>query len=128
MVAEDQVDRMGIGPAADWAMCLAIRRLSLLPQLVLVDGRRVPAGCPVAALPVVAGDAKSLRIACASIVAKVLRDRWMERLHRLLPEYGFARHKGYGTWAHRRALRLLGPSRFHRYSFRPIRRELEAGS
>jgi ribonuclease HII len=120
-VGPEQIDRVGIGRATDLAMLQAITRLPRVPQLVMVDGKRVPFDCSTPAVPVVRGDGRSLRIACASIVAKVLRDRWMERLDRFYPEYGFLKHKGYGTRQHLRALRWLGPSCFHRFSFRPIR-------
>lgn len=123
LVESEEIDRIGITEATDRAMRQAIARLPRVPQLLLVDGNRVPLGCSVPAIPIVKGDAKSLVIACASIVAKVLRDRWMDRLHRFYPEYGFLRHKGYGTVEHMKVLSRIGPSRFHRYSFRPIRKE-----
>ena len=104
-------------------MLRALAKLPAVPELVLVDGRFVPAGCPYPALAVVKGDARSLSVACASIVAKVVRDQWMGLIHRLHPEYGFHRHKGYGTEEHVRRIRALGPCGFHRYSFRPIRPE-----
>ncbi|MBI3318923.1 MAG: ribonuclease HII [Candidatus Omnitrophica bacterium] len=120
----EEIDRLGIHAATHLAMVRALRALPLLPQSVLIDGPIVPEDCPVPAIPVVGGDGKSLRIACASIVAKVIRDRFMLQLHRLLPEFGFLRHKGYGTQEHLERLRAIGPSDFHRFSFRPVR---EAG-
>jgi ribonuclease HII len=95
--------------------------------LVLVDGPRAIREFELPQLTIVDGDAKSLSIACASIIAKVVRDRWMERLDRRHPGYGFARHKGYGTKAHLAALDLLGVSSAHRLSYAPVtRRALEA--
>ncbi|MBI3333541.1 MAG: ribonuclease HII [Candidatus Omnitrophica bacterium] len=118
---EEEIDQVGIHAACHLAMLRAIRRLPHPPRMVFVDGPWVPPGCPVEAVPIVGGDAKSLSIACASIVAKVARDRLMTRLHDLFPEYGFRRHKGYGTPEHLNALRSIGPSWIHRFSFRPVR-------
>lgn len=119
----EEVDRIGIHAATHLAMLRALAKLPARPEIVLVDGRFVPVGCPYPALAVVRGDSRSLAICCAGIVAKVVRDQWMGLVHRLHPEYGFHRHKGYGTQEHFRRLRALGPCGFHRYSFRPIRRE-----
>ena len=121
VVFQEEIDRIGIQAATHQAMTQALRRLPRGPELVLIDGLTVPSDCPFPALPVVNGDARSLSIACASIVAKVLRDRWMNRIHRIHPEYGFRHHKGYGTEHHLRMLSLIGPSSFHRYSFQPVK-------
>lgn len=117
----EEIDRIGIHAATHRAMVRALQKLPVLPQWVLVDGCHVPKDCPVPAAAVVGGDARSLSIACASIVAKVVRDQWMGLVHRLYPEYGFLQHKGYGTEKHLKALRWLGPCRFHRFSFAPVR-------
>ena len=117
----EEIDRLGIHPATGLAMLRAIQRLPVPAQVAFIDGPWIPEGFPLPAVPIVKGDAKSLVIACASIVAKVVRDRGMDRVHRLHPEYGFLRHKGYGTPEHLNALATLGPSLFHRYSFQPIR-------
>jgi len=119
-VGPEEIDRIGIQAATHRAMQLAIRRLGILPELVLVDGLHLPPGCGPAMKAVVRGDSRSLAIACASIVAKVTRDRWMRWVHRLHPEYGFARHKGYGTAQHMEALEAFGPGPFHRYTFHPV--------
>lgn len=106
------------------ATLLAMRRAVLkLPcrALVLVDGPFAIPGLPVKQRPVIDGDAKSLSIASASIVAKVVRDRWMTRLDRRYPGYGFSEHKGYGTPDHLSALRRLGPCAIHRRSYAPVR-------
>ncbi len=120
------IDRDNILAATLAAMGRAARRAAAkaggAPVLVLVDGpRRVP-GLPLPQEAVVDGDAKSLTIAAASIVAKVVRDRWMQRLERRRPGYGFSRHKGYGTKAHLDALARLGPCDAHRRSYAPVRR------
>lgn len=117
----EEIDRIGIHQATHMAMIRALSKLPLVPDMAIFDGLYVPKGCPVPAAAVVGGDGRSLSVACASIVAKVVRDQWMGLVHRLHPEYGFLQHKGYGTPAHRKALQRLGPCRFHRFSFRPIR-------
>jgi ribonuclease HII len=88
--------------------------------LVVVDGNRRVTGLTLPQVEVVGGDRLSLSVSCASIVAKVVRDRWMLRLDRRYPGYGLARHKGYGTAAHREALGRLGPAAVHRRTFRPV--------
>ena len=120
-VGPEEIDRIGIHRATALAMRRALKRLPTLPVLALIDGAWVPSGFPIPAMPIVRGDSRSLLIACASIVAKVIRDRWMLKIHRLVPEYGFHRHKGYGTPEHLDALRLIGPSLFHRFSFEPVK-------
>jgi len=119
----EEIDRIGIQAATHLAMERALQRLPVPPELVLVDGNTLPRGCSLPMRPIVRGDSKSLSIACASIVAKVVRDQWMDLIHRLHPEYEFRRHKGYGTDRHMRLLEQVGPCRFHRFSFRPIRRD-----
>lgn len=105
--------------ATHLAMGRAVARLGLAPDLALVDGNLAPPlPCPVRC--VVGGDAQSLSIAAASILAKVVRDRAMTRLDPRWPGYGFARHAGYPTPAHLEALARLGPSPHHRRGFRPV--------
>ena len=122
-VGAEEIDRIGIHAATHLAMVRALERLPVPPDLVLVDGNSLPRGCNLPMRPIIGGDGKSLSIACASIVAKVVRDQWMGLIHRLHPEYEFSRHKGYGTSRHMRLLEKVGPCRFHRFSFRPIRLE-----
>lgn len=86
----------------------------------IVDGPHKVPDLSFAHEPVIDGDRKSLSIACASVVAKVTRDRWMRRMHRRFPDYGFDSHKGYATQAHRAALARLGPCRIHRRSYEPV--------
>jgi len=119
-----EIERLGILKASLLAMERAVRALPLSPDFVLVDGPYAPQGLGVPCQPVRGGDACSLSIACASILAKVHRDRRMEELDALYPGYGFARHKGYPTPEHRSALRRLGPSPIHRHTYGPVR---EAG-
>lgn len=115
------IDRVNIRNATLSAMVRAVGALHRTPKMVLVDGRDVPPGLEQAAQSLIKGDGRCLCIAAASIVAKVTRDRMMERLDRQVPGYGFARHKGYGVPAHAAALAILGPSPHHRKSFKPVR-------
>lgn len=116
---EARIDRDNILAATLWAMAEAVRALLEPPHFALVDGNRAPKlACPVQTI--VAGDARSLSIAAASIIAKVTRDRLMMGLDRDFPGYGFARHKGYGTVFHQAALLQHGPCIHHRKSFAPV--------
>jgi ribonuclease HII len=114
-----EIDRYNILGATMLAMQRAVAALAMAPDHALVDGNRAPGlSCPVTT--VVEGDALSLSIAAASIIAKVTRDRMMVRHCDEFPGYGFARHKGYGTPQHRDALGRLGPCAIHRLSFAPV--------
>jgi ribonuclease HII len=116
---EARIDRDNILATTLWAMNEAVCNLATAPHYALVDGNREPKlSCPVQTI--VSGDARSLSIAAASIIAKVTRDRIMVALHEKFPGYGFARHKGYGTAFHQAALHKLGPCIHHRKSFAPI--------
>ena len=105
------------------AMRQAVKNLIMLPDVVLVDGNRAP-DLDTRCQTIKKGDALSLSIAAASIVAKVTRDRLMQDYDHQFPGFGFARHKGYGTVQHLHALRQLGPCEIHRASFAPIRKLL----
>jgi ribonuclease HII len=114
------VDRINILAAARAAMMEAVSKLSVRPDLLLVDGRGVP-GAPIPQRAIVKGDRTCACIAAASIIAKVTRDRIMNELDAQYPGYGFARHKGYGTREHLERLIELGPCLEHRQSFAPVR-------
>lgn len=120
VVAPQEIDDMGIVPATRQAMALALQALSPAPDYLLLDHIALP-GVPLPQHSLPKGDARVLSIAAASIVAKVSRDRMMIELAEQYPGYGFARHKGYGTTAHRVALADLGPCPVHRMSFAPLR-------
>jgi len=115
-----EIERLGILAASLRAMAQAVRALAVAPQMVLVDGHQpLPLAYPQQ--PVVQGDDRCPSIAAASILAKVHRDRQMEALHRLYPQYNFARHKGYATPEHLEALRCWGPCDLHRRTFRGVK-------
>ena len=116
----DVIDATNILEATMHAMRAAVERLDPAPTQVLVDGNRCPE-LPCPARAVVRGDALVPAISAASILAKVERDREMMEMDHRYPEYGFARHKGYGTRAHRHALLAFGPSPIHRRSFAPVK-------
>ncbi len=116
VVAATEIDRMNIRRATFKAMRMAIGRLKVNPQYLLIDGEELPENFyPQEAL--VGGDVRSFTIAAASILAKVIRDRIMQQFHRQFPQYGFDRHKGYGTALHREMILKYGPSPIHRKSF-----------
>ena len=119
LISHELIDRINILEATRLAMIEALRRLPARPELVLVDGRIPPLGIE-GQVNLDGGDRRSWSIACASIVAKVVRDRVMSVYDRHFPGYGFARHKGYGTAFHAAALQRLGPSPIHRRSFAPV--------
>ena len=120
----EEIDAVNILQATHRAMARALAQLQPLPALALIDGLPV-AGLPCASRAIVKGDAQSLLIAAASVIAKVTRDRLMLELDAVYPEYGFARHKGYGTRDHLQALRKQGPCPIHRRSFAPVRACME---
>ena len=114
------IDHLNIRRATHAAMARAVYRLRVVPELVLVDGHETVTAIACTQLAVIDGDAKCLSIAAASILAKVVRDRIMERLDKVWPAYGFAKHKGYGTVEHREAIKAHGPCPCHRWSFGPV--------
>lgn len=120
VVSEKRIDEINILNATYEAMHLAIamteKKLGKSPELLLNDAVTIP-GVSIPQIPIIKGDAKSVSIAAASIIAKVTRDHMMVELDKLYPEYGFAKHKGYGTAQHIAALRTYGPCPIHRMSF-----------
>lgn len=114
-----EIDSLNILRATHLAMARALAQIQPPPELALVDGLPVK-GLPVPHRAIVGGDAASLSIAAASVLAKVTRDHLMVDLATHYPAYGFERHKGYGTKAHLEALRSHGPCPVHRQSFAPV--------
>jgi len=118
------VDRFGIIASTKQAMLDALQGLNPTADYLLIDGRIRLGQSALPQRSIIRGDSKSLSIAAASIIAKVTRDRVMIALDTKYPEYGFARHKGYGTAYHRQALEQLGPTPEHRLTFAPLRATL----
>ena len=113
------IDELNIYEATKQSMKTSVESLSIQPDYVLVDAMTLPITTPQEAI--IKGDAKSLAIAAASILAKTARDEYMEQLDKEFPMYGFAQHAGYGTKQHLEALETYGPTIHHRKSFEPIK-------
>lgn len=122
-----QIDALNIRGASLWAMSQALHSLPIAPSYILFDGRDIAPNAPTRGEAVIKGDARSVSIAAASIVAKVARDRMMKRIGLHFPGYGFEKHMGYGTKAHIQALDELGVCPHHRMSFRPITERMSKG-
>lgn len=117
VIEPEQIDRINILQATRLAMKMAVNQLEVRPDFLLIDGPiKLDISCNQ--LSVIKGDKQCMSIAAAGIVAKVTRDRIMDELDREFPNYGFSKHKGYGTKAHRNAIEIYGPCRVHRTSFR----------
>ena len=116
MASPARIDEINILNATYEAMRMAISKLPVRPQILLNDAVTIPQ-VEIPQVPIIKGDAKSVSIAAASIVAKVTRDRMMVEYDKQMPEYGFASNKGYGAAAHIEALKKYGPSPIHRQSF-----------
>ncbi|MCQ9206332.1 MAG: ribonuclease HII [Omnitrophica bacterium] len=119
-ISERTIDEINIYNATKRAMQEAVGNLAIKPDFLLVDGK-IKFTTRFRCSHIIRGDSKSLSIACASIVAKVTRDRMMERLHKKFPRYNFAKHKGYGTKEHMARIDEYGPCPIHRRSFRPVK-------
>lgn len=120
VVEADEIDRINILNASLRAMAVAVERLAPAPDFLLIDGIWAIAS-DLPQTPIVKGDARSLSIAAASVIAKVTRDRIMCDHHARYPEFGFDRHKGYPTREHKAAIRQYGPCPIHRRTFRGVR-------
>ena len=119
IVENEEIDQINILQSTIKAMERSILGLKIKPDLVYIDGNR-PTTLEIRQQTIVKGDTKCQSIAAASIIAKVTRDRIMEKLHEKYPQYGFLRHKGYPTKAHYEAIRTYGPSPVHRLSFKGV--------
>ena len=116
IISPSRIDEINILQATYEAMREAIQKLTITPDILLNDAVTIPR-IDIAQVPIIKGDAKSLTIGAASIIAKVTRDRMMIEYADIFPEYGFEKHKGYGTAAHIQALKEFGPCPIHRRSF-----------
>jgi ribonuclease HII len=118
-IEAEEIDRMNVGHATRLAMRRAVEQLDPAPDFLLIDALHLHE-LSLPQLGIIHGDALSVSIAAASIIAKVTRDRLMKEYDAIYPGYGFARNAGYGTLEHRRALSKIGPSPIHRFSFRGV--------
>lgn len=116
MIGPERIDEINILQATYEAMRQAIAKLDPQPELLLNDAVTIP-NVAIRQVPIIKGDAKSISIGAASIIAKVTRDRLMETYDAIYPGYGFAKNKGYGSQEHIKALKELGPTPIHRASF-----------
>ncbi len=116
MAGPERIDEINILQATYEAMRMAISNLKVSPAILLNDAVTIP-GVDIAQVPIIKGDAKSVSIAAASIIAKVTRDRMMVEYDRMYPGYDLASNKGYGTKVHMEALRTIGPCEIHRKTF-----------
>ena len=117
----ETIDQINIREAALTAMVQSVHSLELMPDHVLIDGRDIPPALVHVGKAYVKGDARSVSIAAASIVAKVIRDRMMKRAEEEFPGYKFASNKGYAAKVHLEAIKKLGPCPLHRKSFSPVK-------
>jgi len=122
-IEADEIDRLNIYQATKKAMLDAIQEMKMMPDHLLIDAMKLETPCPQ--LSLIKGDAKSISIAAASIVAKVTRDHLMQKMAIQYPEYGFDQHMGYGTALHIEALKQYGPCPIHRKTFAPVKDLLE---
>jgi ribonuclease HII len=118
-----EIDRLNIRNASFLAMNRAIRALDYKCDSAIVDGFALP-DCELPNQGIIKGDQKSLSIACASIIAKITRDRIMKKLHKRYPKYNFVKNKGYPTPFHKKVIAKIGPTKIHRKSFEPVRQTL----
>ncbi len=122
-ISEEEIDEINIYEASRLAMTKAIKGLSPKPDIVLSDA--MPLHIDIETLPIIKGDQLSFTIGCASIVAKVIRDEYMDLMDKKYPEYGFKKHKGYPTKAHIEAINKYGVLPIHRKTYGPVARKLE---
>ena len=126
IISHEDIDRVNIYQATILAMLQAIAGLEIEPDYLLVDGMALPHPT-IPSQKIIKGDALSQSIAAASVIAKVTRDRMMDEFDRQWPQYGFKKHKGYGTAKHREAIVSHGPCPIHRLTFEPVKSFLSCG-
>ncbi|WP_333660929.1 MULTISPECIES: ribonuclease HII [Acinetobacter] len=119
-----EIDELNILQATFLAMRRAVESLNVQPEKVIVDGNQIPKGISIACEAIVGGDASHAEISAASILAKVTRDRQMQALDLIYPDFGFAKHKGYPTKAHFEAIAAHGVINEHRRSYAPVKKAL----
>jgi len=121
----EEIDQINIYRASKQAMISAVKQLKIKPEFLLIDAMPIELSMPSESI--IKGDQKSVSIAAASIVAKTTRDRYMLEMDKVFPEYGFAKHKGYGTKLHKEMLEKYGYTPIHRKSYEPIKSMVKAG-
>jgi ribonuclease HII len=124
IIGQEEIDRINILQATLKAMALAVENLPLPPDFILIDGSQGGLELPIPQRPIRKGDRLCNSVAAASIIAKVTRDRMMLECHQKYPQYNFARHKGYGTKEHQRAIEEFGVCELHRKTFRGVKEYL----
>jgi len=124
IIEAEEIDSLNIFQATMKGMLTCLTKLKIMPQLGLIDGNKLPPGLPFSAEAVVKGDGKFACIAAASILAKVTRDRIMVALDKDYPQYAFYKNKGYPTKEHLEAIIKYGACKYHRRSFKPVRKVL----
>jgi len=124
IIGQEEIDRINILQATLKAMALAIENLPSPPDFILIDGSQGGLALPIPQKPIRKGDRLCNSIAAASIIAKVTRDRMMSECHQKYPQYNFAKHKGYGTKEHQRAIERFGVCELHRKTFRGVKEYL----
>lgn len=125
IVSPQKIDEINIYEASRLAMNIALDKLEIMPDYILSDAMPLNREN---SLPIIHGDALSITIAAASVIAKVTRDRQMEKIDLLYPEYGFAKHKGYGTKLHIEKIKEYGVLSIHRKTYKPVKDEYEKGN
>jgi ribonuclease HII len=126
MVSAQEIDHINIYEATKQAMIQSVQALTPAPDVLLIDALQL--NIPIPQMSLIKGDSRSVSIAAASIVAKVTRDRWMKRLAKIYPDYGFEQHMGYGTKQHIQAIQDYGICIEHRKSFSPIKEMIQSSS
>jgi len=119
-VSEKVIDKINILEATKLAMKRAIQKLKKKPNFLVLDGK-MKLDLPISQKSIIKADEKVFSCSCASIIAKVTRDRIMKRYHKKYPQYGFDKHKGYPTKLHRKMLKKYGPCKIHRRTFKPVK-------
>ena len=117
-IDNNEIDRINILKASFKAMHVALNKLKIIPEILLIDGNRFTPYKNISHQCIIGGDAIFASIAAASILAKTYRDEWMQQLHTEYPQYGWLSNKGYGTLKHRQAIEQFGYSKYHRKTFR----------
>jgi len=122
IVSEEIIDKINILEASKLAMKISVEKLNIEPDFLLIDGRHTIENYPASQMAIPNADQNIFSVSAASIIAKVTRDRILINLDKEYPEYGFAKHKGYGTRLHIEMLAKMGPCKIHRKSFSPVKK------